>query len=76
MDIHALTCYGFSIQGRYSNPGRTARADIRLNIRKITGARVELSVQPWITVLNRSPQSLAPLSAWILMDIGVTNIRA
>jgi len=33
-------------------PGRTIRADIRLDIRKITDVRVELSVQPRISTVK------------------------
>jgi len=46
-------------------PGRTVRVDIRLDIRKIKDVRVELSVQPRISVLNRAPISVAPISARI-----------
>jgi len=59
-------------------PGQTVRADIRLDIRKITDVRVKLSAQPWISVLNRAPTSIAPISehGYLRTDIGVTNIRA
>ena len=46
-------------------PGRTVRADVRLDIRKITDVRIELSVQPRISVIDRAPKSVAPTSAWI-----------
>jgi len=51
------------------DPGRTVRADIHLDIRKIKDVRVELSVQSRISVLNHAPISVAPtsarISAWI-----------
>jgi len=64
------------------NPVRTVRADIRLDIRKITNFRVELAVQPRICVVNRAPISGYPLgyryyeyqSAKLTVDIrGSTN---
>jgi len=33
------------------NPGRTVRADIRLDIHEVTDVRVELSVQPRISIV-------------------------
>jgi len=48
-------------------PGRTVRADIRLDIRNITDVRVELSVQPRISAVNCAPKTVAPISAWILV---------
>ena len=47
------------------HPDRTVRADIRLYIRKITDVLVELSVQPRISGVNRTPLYLAPISARI-----------
>jgi len=58
----------------FSIPGRTVRADIRLDIRKITDLSVELSMQPRISVVNRAPKSVAPLSAWISSWISVLRI--
>jgi len=55
-------------------PGRTVRADVRLDIRKITDDRVELFVQPRISVVNRAPKSVAPISAWIFAWISVLRI--
>jgi len=55
-------------------PGRTVRADIRLDIRKITDVRVESSVQPRISVVNRAPIFVAPISAWISAWISVLRI--
>jgi len=62
----------FSI--RLGVPGRTVRADIRLNIRNITDVRVELSVQPRISAVNCAPKSVAPISAWISAWILVLRI--
>jgi len=56
------------------NPGQTVRADIRLDIRKIKDIRVELSIQPRISVLNRAPISVAPISARISAWISVLRI--
>jgi len=59
------------VQGCIS-PGRTVRADIRSDTRKIKDVRVELSLQPWMSVINRAPISVAPISArlsdwiWVL----------
>ena len=39
-------------------PSRTARAGILLDIRKITYVRVELSVQPRVSVVNHAPISV------------------
>ena len=58
----------------YGYPGRTVRADIRMDIRKITDVRVELSVQPRISVVNRAPISAAPISVWISAWISVLRI--
>ena len=55
-------------------PGRTVRADIRLDIRKIKDVHVELSVQPWISVINRAPISVAPISARISAWMPVLRI--
>jgi len=57
-----------------SNPDRTVRADIRLDIRKITDVRVELSVQQRISVVHRAPKCVAPISAWISSWISVLRI--
>jgi len=46
-------------------PGRTVLADIRSDIRKIKDVLVELSVHPRISVLNRAPISVEPISARI-----------
>jgi len=51
--------------GLVNSPGRTVRTDIHLDIHNMKDVRVELSVQPRISVLNRAPISIAPLSAWI-----------
>jgi len=36
-------------------PGRTIRADIRLDIHKVANIRVKLSVQSRISILSRAP---------------------
>ena len=59
---------------KFGSPGRTVRADIRSDIRKIKDVRVELSVQPRISVLNRAPISVAPISARISAWISVLRI--
>jgi len=53
------------MQNHTSNPGRAFITDVRLDIRKITDVRVELSVQPRVSVVNRAPISVAPISARI-----------
>jgi len=45
-----------------------------LDIRKIKDVRVELPVQPQISVLNRAPISVAPISARISAWISVLRI--
>ena len=61
---------------RLDIPGRTVRVDldIRLDIRKIKDVRVELSVQPRMSVLNRAHISVAPISARISAWISVLRI--
>jgi len=54
-----------------SSPGRTVCADIRSDIRKSADIRVELSVPPRISVVNRAPISVLPISAWISAWISV-----
>jgi len=58
----------------WTNPGRTVRADIHVNICKSTDVRVELSLQPRIPVVNRDPISIAPISARISARISVLRI--
>ena len=70
---HSLFAYDFRVHFPHT-PGRTVRADIRLDIRKVKNVRVELSVQPRISVLNRTPICVARTD--ICLDIGVTNFRA
>ena len=58
-------------------PGRTVRADIRLNILKIMEVLVELSVQTRMS--GSKPRSFirsTNIRTDICLDIGVTNIRA
>jgi len=52
-------------------PGRTVRADIRLDISNITDVRVELSVQPRTSAVNCAPKSVVSISAWISARISV-----
>jgi len=74
MSVSNYPCFGQFDKGRSPFPGRTVRADIRLDIRKIKDVRVELSVQPRISVLNRAPTSVAPISARISAWISVLRI--
>jgi len=62
------------MQWKFEHPGRTVRADIRLDIRNITDVRVELSVQPRISAVNCASKSVAPKSAWISAGISVLRI--
>jgi len=55
-------------------PGQTVRADIRLDIHKFTDVRVELSVQPRISIGNHAPISVAPISARTSAWISVLRI--
>jgi len=67
---------GLKNVGSYS-PGWTIHADIRFDIRKITHVRVELSVQPRISIVNFAlwyAQHRYPSGFHV--NIGSTNIRA